>query len=133
MDSRLLLSLPQADMSPLHGFHAARRACRAAVRQRVSLGAALLFGGDGLLILLEGLPDDLLACADNIVTLVGPVPFNSWSEPITPDQHRHLPAGTCHVGYVDVDQPCEVVQAAGCEAAACIQAFMRLLAASDHD
>lgn len=139
MDSRLLLSLhlPQTDLSPLPAFHAARRACRAAVRQRPQLGAALLFSGDGLLVLLEGLPEDLLACADSIVTTAGPLPFDSWSEAITLDQDRHLPAGTCHVGYVDIDQHADqrsdAVQAAGGDVASRVQTFVRLLAASDHD
>lgn len=137
MDSRLLLSLPQTDLSPLTVFHAARRTCRAAVRQRPSLGAALLFSGEGLLVLLEGRPDDLLACADSIVTTAGPLPFDSWRQAIEPGEDRHLPAGTCQVGYVDTDQRAdqrnEAVQAAGGDVASRIQAFMRLLAASDHD
>ena len=133
MDSRLLLSLPQTDPSPLPAFHAARRTCRAAVRQRPSLGAALLFSGEGLLVLLEGRPDDLLACADSIVTTAGPLPFDSWRQAIEPGEDRHLPAGTCQVGYLDTDQRNEAVQATGGDVAGRIQAFMRLLAASDHD
>lgn len=137
MDSRLLLSLPQTDLSALQAFHSARRACRAAVGRRPSLAAALLFSGEGLLVLLEGRPDDLMACADSIVATAGLLPFDSWCEPIAPEDSRHLPAGSCQVGYVDVDQRADqrgdAVPGAGSDVTIRIQAFMRLLAASDHD
>lgn len=117
----------------LAAFQALRLACRAQVRSRAALGAALLFSGSRTMVLLEGPRQDLRATADSLIEAVGRKAVTCWADTPPAASARLLPPGQCQLGYLEDDLADDGLCSGRAEAPDRIQAFMAALAASDHD
>ena len=132
MEIRLLVDAPNCEERALDRFQALRQTCRASVRRRAEMAAALLFSGQVTVVLLEGPADDLADAESSMLALApGAAITDSAAEGEPTD--RLMAAGTCRVGYVDEDHGVALWERASQPLAMRVQHVLELLERSDHD